>query len=47
MPNAKPDNGAWRRGQSKPGRPRTLSATFVKTINQPGRFGDGRGSATA
>ena len=44
MPNAKPDNGAWRRGQSKPGRPRTLSATFVKTINQPGRFGDGRGS---
>ena len=24
-------------------RPKTLSAAFVKTINQPGRFGDGRG----
>lgn len=25
-------------------RPRTLSATFVKTVKQPGRYGDGRGS---
>ena len=25
-------------------RPKTLSAAFVKTINQPGRYGDGRGS---
>ena len=24
-------------------RPRTLSAAFVRTINQPGRYGDGRG----
>lgn len=24
-------------------RPKTLSATFVKTVNQPGRYGDGRG----
>ena len=24
-------------------RPKTLSAAFVKTINQPGRYGDGRG----
>ncbi len=24
-------------------RPRRLSATFVKTVNQPGRYGDGRG----
>jgi len=25
-------------------RPKTLSAAFVRTINQPGRYGDGRGS---
>ena len=25
-------------------RPKTLSASFVRTINQPGRYGDGRGS---
>ena len=25
-------------------RPKTLSATFVKNVNQPGRYGDGRGS---
>ena len=24
-------------------RPKTLSATFVKTVNRPGRYGDGRG----
>ena len=25
-------------------RPKTLSAAFVRTVNQPGRYGDGRGS---
>ena len=25
-------------------RPKTLTAAFVKTVNQPGRYGDGRGS---
>ena len=25
-------------------RPKTLSATFVRTVSQPGRYGDGRGS---
>lgn len=25
-------------------RPRTLTAAYVRTINQPGRYGDGRGS---
>ena len=25
-------------------RPKTLSATFAKTVNRPGRYGDGRGS---
>ena len=25
-------------------RPATLSATFVKTVRHPGRYGDGRGS---
>ena len=24
-------------------RPKTLSASFVKTVRQPGRYGDGRG----
>ena len=26
-------------------RPKTLSATFVKTVNRPGRYGDGRGGS--
>ena len=37
-------NATWRRGQKKPGRPMTLSAAFVRTVIQRGRFGDGRGS---
>ena len=28
-------------------RPNRLSATFVKTANQPGRYGDGRGGVRA
>ena len=28
---------------SSPTRPKTLSAAFVKTVTQPGRYGDGRG----
>ena len=39
-----PTTGHGAGGKASPGRPRTLSAAFVKTINQPGRFGDGRGS---
>ena len=37
-------DATWRRGQRKPGRPATLSAAFVKTVTEPGRYGDGRGS---
>ena len=29
---------------SSPARPKTLTAAFVRTINRPGRYGDGRGS---
>ena len=28
---------------SNPARPAVLSASFVRTVNQPGRYGDGRG----
>ena len=28
---------------SSPSRPKTLSAAFVKTVTEPGRYGDGRG----
>ena len=28
-------------------RPTMLSATFVKSVNVPGRYGDGRGSGVA
>ena len=30
-------------GKSNVKRPKVLSATFVKSVNQPGRYGDGRG----
>ena len=33
----------WKPGQKKPGRPKTLSAAFVRTVTAPGRYGDGRG----
>ena len=29
---------------SSPSRPKVLTAAFVRTINRPGRYGDGRGS---
>ena len=28
-------------------RPRMLSATFVRNVNLPGRYGDGRGSGVS
>ena len=34
----------WKRGERKPGRPRMLTAAFVKTVRASGRYGDGRGS---
>ena len=36
-------NTTWKKGQKKPGRPATLSAAFVRTVTEPGRYGDGRG----
>ena len=36
-------NATWKKGQKKPGRPATLSAAFVRTVTEPGRYGDGRG----
>ena len=34
------NSNEWKRGQRKPGRPDELTAAFVKTIKEPGRYAD-------
>ena len=43
MSYPEPDSTGWKRGQPKPGRPKTLTAAFVRTVTEPGRYGDRRG----
>lgn len=43
MASPKSDDTGWERGQPKPGRPKTLTAAFVRTVTTAGRYGDRRG----